>query len=1446
MPNKRHLFAAPLSIIAFVFVATSAFAQTATQKWASSYTPGYRAESGKGIAIDQAGDVFFLGTKVISAGTPEVPDPQQFYLVKYAGTDGHVLWVKTFSGSAPDDYPIPESVAVDPAGNVAVTGAIKGLSGAGVDRDIYTIKYSGADGTLLWERRYNNSPTNSLDAPEDIAMNQAGDVIVTGGSFNTGTSEDVFTICYDSADGHTKWERRVNGTANGPDRAWAVIVDNTGSILVTGEWSPGGVYVGKYDGADGQVIWEGALNGGQRGRALAVDGSGHVAVAGVLAGAGGGNLFAAKFHASTGGVIWERSYDAELRLDTGDGVATDARGDVFVTGQSETSTSSGDFYTAKYAAADGHLLWEKRFNGAANRRDEARGITLDRNGNPVVMGDSVLANFNTELYTASYNNADGSLLWEQHYIGESCFQTTHPIARTPDGGIVIAGTLTTIKYAVEGGGAGGLWAAGRDLLANEEPDNAAEGNAINARAPEWSYGYRSSAASTALTLFTPAQHINDANGLEGWIAPGQATLGVNTKTAPIIFNTGSGNYKALLPTQMYLSPGSGNEFLVVRWTAPDNGDYRAMARWVDIDQHGGNGATAYLLKNGQEQFSKTFRSTTTSTGRAWMRSRVLSLNAGDVLDFVVGSDGEHTFDATAFNAAVRRVPKVTITSPASGSILTGQVTFNVDVQHSEPIESVAIFFNEQTAGLSDLTSPYSIVAAPKPGYHKVVAVATDADGVMAQSAEVVVIVPPPTAQQSEARKGPMETDSSSTIEAVTPGRLFFSSASGPWNDPATWGNAGVPGRWDYAIISPSHNVVIDFGTGTQIRHLTVNGDLSGGGSPGNEQLDVYGTLHANGRIENLDLYINGPAGKFLILGQSPILRFVNVINQGKFVITAEGFNGEGVTIENRGSIKAGPPVTSQGPLVVPVTGFNQLGGQTTLGVNTVLRAPDGVNLNGLLQLSPYYAPAISENGAGVVSNHGGSLISDNGAALIGLDGGTLIGDYGSGFVSKHGGALIGLDGGTLLGPDGFPMIGNAGGTIISEQGGGIHPTQVTPGSAAQASPTPGTITLNGGTITGTGEIRGNVINQGAFIAPGNSAGGIVVNGNYTQGGGSTLVLELGGKTFFDSFSYDVFQVAGTATLGGNLVVKTINGFTPASGDTVSALLYGSRTGTFASISSNAQVTLGADAAQVTTNGANPQGPRALNISTRLQIQSGDNALFAGFIVTGPAGSTKKVLIRGIGPSLAQFGVPGTIPDPFLELHSSGATITNDNWQQAPNANEIPNGFIPSDPRESVIIATLGPGNYSAILKGAHGETGVGLAEVYDLDPTSAAQLANIATRGLVQTGDTVLIGGFIVAGTEPAKVLVRAIGPSLSAFGVQGALQDTTLEVHDSNGGAISNDNWRETDEAAITGTGIPPSHNNEAAVLAILAPGNYTAVVRGADDTTGIAVVEAYNLSPQ
>lgn len=246
-----------------------------------------------------------------------------------------------------------------------------------------------------------------------------------------------------------------------------------------------------------------------------------------------------------------------------------------------------------------------------------------------------------------------------------------------------------------------------------------------------------------------------------------------------------------------------------------------------------------------------------------------------------------------------------------------------------------------------------------------------------------------------------------------------------------------------------------------------------------------------------------------------------------------------------------------------------------------------------------------------------------------------------------------------------------------------------------------------------------------------------------------------------------------------------------------------------------------------------------NISTRLLVQTSDNVLIGGFIVTGT--HPKPVLLRAIGPSLS---FDGALADPYLELHTPfGILAINDNWQTNDNKQEIiDTGIPPTDPKESALLLTLDPGAYTAIVQGADNGTGIALIEAYDLDQTSDATLANISTRGFVQTGDDVMIGGFIVLGNVDETVLVRGIGPSLP---VSGALADPTLELHDANGVTVaSNDNWRDSQEAEIEATGIPPTNDAESAILATLAPGGYTAILRGAGDTTGVALVEVYGLN--
>ena len=265
--------------------------------------------------------------------------------------------------------------------------------------------------------------------------------------------------------------------------------------------------------------------------------------------------------------------------------------------------------------------------------------------------------------------------------------------------------------------------------------------------------------------------------------------------------------------------------------------------------------------------------------------------------------------------------------------------------------------------------------------------------------------------------------------------------------------------------------------------------------------------------------------------------------------------------------------------------------------------------------------------------------------------------------------------------------------------------------------------------------------------------------------------------------------------------------------------------------------------------AAPSG--VVNISTRLLIGTGENVLIGGFIITGAAAAQKVVIIRAIGPSLNPF-LPGALQDPTLELRdSANHVVSNDNWRTDPTQERLimDSGIPPGDDRESALVAALDPGQYTAKVAGKNGATGIGLVEVYDLgtaslDPDNLrTELAQISTRGNVLGDNNVMIGGFIVD-VVTTRVLVRAIGPSLSAFGITNALQDPTLELHNGNGATIAmNNNWRSDQEAEIIATTVPPSNNLESAIVSTLSPGNYTAIVRGNGNTTGVALVEVYAL---
>jgi hypothetical protein len=250
----------------------------------------------------------------------------------------------------------------------------------------------------------------------------------------------------------------------------------------------------------------------------------------------------------------------------------------------------------------------------------------------------------------------------------------------------------------------------------------------------------------------------------------------------------------------------------------------------------------------------------------------------------------------------------------------------------------------------------------------------------------------------------------------------------------------------------------------------------------------------------------------------------------------------------------------------------------------------------------------------------------------------------------------------------------------------------------------------------------------------------------------------------------------------------------------------------------------------------------------MRVQAGDNVLIAGFIVQGT--ENKRILVRGVGPSLATFGIADPLQDPTLNLNGSDGTLiaSNDNWPQNANAPEIvTSGLAPSNPNESALLLFLPPGSYTAVLRGNGGSSGIGLLEVYDLDAVSATTVVNISTRGFVLTGDNIMIAGLIITGNNSSELVLRGIGPSLSDVGVPSVLANPLLELHDGNGALIrANNDWRESQEVVLQRIGLAPTNNLESAILIFVPPGNYTAVLKDADNGTGNGLVEVYNIPLQ
>ncbi len=470
IPNSSQTMqSTPLfTLLVALALAPTLCGQSATQVWATLYNgPANNSDLAFDVAVDNAGNVAVTGKSQNLNGNFDC------YTAKYAATTGALLWEKRYNGPADRDD-TGNRVALDSAGNVFITGSSFNASGTA---DYYTAKYAAADGTLLWERRY-DAPTNGNDEPYGLAVDAPGNVAVTGRSNSASGAgdflDDIYTAKYAGTDGALLWEKRYNGPINWDDRGHHVAVDSGGNVIITGfsRYDHGNVapdpdfYTAKYAAADGALLWEkrynGPANDTDAAYNVAVDTAGNVAVTGASWNGSNQDYCTVKYAGADGALLWEKRYNGPGNGDDlAYRIAMDGVGNVVVTGYSAGIGTKTDYYTAKYAAADGAILWEKRYNGPDNGDDLANDMAMDGTGNVVVTGQSFIGGSNSDFYTVKYAAADGAVLLEARYHGPAGGTNgASSVAITADGGAVVTGwssgisstyDYATIRYALPAG-----------------------------------------------------------------------------------------------------------------------------------------------------------------------------------------------------------------------------------------------------------------------------------------------------------------------------------------------------------------------------------------------------------------------------------------------------------------------------------------------------------------------------------------------------------------------------------------------------------------------------------------------------------------------------------------------------------------------------------------------------------------------------------------------------------------------------------------------------------------------------------------------------------------------------------------------------------------------------------------------------------------------------------
>ena len=609
---------------------------------------------------------------------------------------------------------------------------------------------------------------------------------------------------------------------------------------------------------------------------------------------------------------------------------------------------------------------------------------------------------------------------------------------------------------------------------------------------------------------------------------------------------------------------------------------------------------------------------------------------------------------------------------------------------------------------------------------------------------------------------------------------------------------------------------------------------------------------------NKNLTITGPGANQLTVARSSAVGTADArvfsVATGNFNVTISGFTiangqsstGGGIVDFNAGTLNItsctisgntstggtfGGGVTNSGTGTVNVTSCLVSGNSSTVALSGGGGGISNRNIGSLNITDSTISGNTASNDGGGISNFG-ATINVTRCAIFGNTAGT------GGGVSNAATGTISIVNSTISGNSSTNSLLGGGG-VSNLVTGTVNLTSVTIAGNSGG----GGVTIGGGTVSSRNSIiAGNTGSAGPDVTGTLTSLGFNLVGNNTQ---ATIAATTGDQIGTAATPIDP-KLGPLADNGGPTKTRRLLFGSPAIDKGLTSVpITTDQRGFGRAVDLNDTTYPNASGSNASDIGAfELQRASLSNISTRAFVQAGQNVLIGGFINSG--GGTKSLLLRALGPTLATFGLT-PLADPKLELRDGNGTliVSNDNWAQAANSGAIDPAMRPPNSAESAILTSLAAGNYTAIVRGASNGTGNALVEVYDLDTNLTARLSNISSRSFVQTGNNVLIAGFSVKGLDPDTVVVRALGPTLASFGISNPLPNPTLELYDGNGTLIaSNNDWRATQQNAISATGLQPPNDSESAILRTLAPGNYTAIVRGVNNATGVAVVEVYDLN--